>query len=136
MSNVKEFTWKPTGTRKVIRPVENPKKGEDKFEEIDEEWPFTGEIVVKMTKATERLKLSKECRIEVKDGEVQSKDTTETAIKLIEIAKEKIKKVNLRRKDDGFVFNNVEDLEYDTEGAEILSTIGGKVLEGVKIGKN
>ena len=135
MGTEEVFTWKPEGTRKVVRPVEDAKEGEEQFKEVDEDWPFEGEVLVRMAKGPDRLQMSKECRVEVVDGKVVKKDNFDAAIKIAEIGRKYIKTIKLTRKEDKFVFDNIDDLEYDKEGMEVITAIGSKVLEGVQVGK-
>jgi hypothetical protein len=127
------FTWKPD-KYKTVEAVEVD--GESVTKEVEKDSPFDGFIDVKMPKYGERLQYSKECNIKVdKTGEVDSANNFDIAIKLLEIAKKHISTVKLKRKDDGFEFTAVEQMEYDKEGSEVLSQVGAQILQGFRLGK-
>ena len=129
------YTWKPI-KYKTVEAVEND-EGKTEAKEIEKETPFSGHVTVNMIKATERLRLQKECNVTLdENGVIVATDTFETAIKIIEAAKENITEVKLVRIDDKFEFNTVDDLEYDKDGTDVLSQVGAKILEGFKLGEN
>ncbi|GAH17770.1 unnamed protein product, partial [marine sediment metagenome] len=111
-----------------IKTVEMKKAGEEyKGETLKEDRvikdekknPFTGSIIIEVPKYTQRLQYLKECNFKTnKAGEVdQSGGTYDSIIKMIDIAKKHMTKVEVMRVEDGLLFESIEDLEYDKEGS-------------------
>lgn len=104
--------------------------------EAEETSPFTGSVTVKIPKHQERAQLLKEMGFTVKDGKAELKDTLDASGVLYDFVKKNVEKVDLKRREDGMIFDKVEMLEYDVDGATVLTEIGTKLQAGVRLGKS
>jgi hypothetical protein len=117
-----ELEWKPKAIvteEKTIEPI------------------FDGSIILKAPSYVERIKYFKD--LNLLDKQVLDADTMvkgDRLVNMIEIAKKHIINVDLKRKDDGIEFKSVNDLEYDTDGGDILVQVCSYLLEGARLGKN
>ena len=133
---MRTHNWKP-GKVSVAEQAKD-ENGKDIFEEdgmtpkmevIEKDSPFEGIVILKVPKYTERLKYMRECGIGKKDSEIDQ-------LKLIKIGIDHITKVELIRKEDKHVFKSVDDLEYDKDGADVLSSIANDIVSGIRLGEN
>lgn len=99
-----------------------------KIKVVKKDSPFKGIVIFKIPKYTERLEYIKECKI--------GKDEDPDAKRMVEIAIERITKVELTRIDDGMEFKTIEDLQYDKDGGSVLSSIANDIMGGVRLGEN
>ncbi len=104
----------------------------------DEKLVFEGEVVINLPKYSERLALLKSLNFKTSnDGKVEaSSDQIDSMIKMIEIASKHVASVKVRRIDDGYEFNSIDELEYDKEGSELINEIANVIMSGVKMGKH
>lgn len=132
------FEWKP-------KAKEVPKIKEDgSFEIVDgkpvivsKEPVFSGYVKVKVPKHFDRINVIKSIRNKINsNGELVEASNMESAEILMEFAKKQIDQVNLVRIDDSLEVKTVEWLEYDIDGAEVLSDISTVLVQGVKLGKS
>ena len=99
---------------------------------------FEGEILLQAPKYVERIAYFKELALlsgKVLDA-ANTEENAERVSKMIDIARKHIVKVNLKRKDDGIVFSSIDDLEFDSDGGDILIQVCAYLLEGARLGKN
>lgn len=97
---------------------------------------FEGTIKVKVPKHVERIKVIRDLNTKIEANGELVKTGMDSAEKLMEFAKSNIESVNLKRIEDGLEVKSIEWLEYDVDGAEILSDISQVLLAGVKLGKS
>ena len=97
---------------------------------------FSGYVRVAIPKHSERMNYLKSLSLSIKDGELTKSEAIDQAEMMIEFAKSKIVEVRLSRIEDGFVFDKVEMLEYDSDGPSILTQVASKLANGVKLGKS
>jgi hypothetical protein len=97
---------------------------------------FDGSVKVKVPKHVDRIKLIRSLNTTVDVSGELVKTGMDSAEKLMDFAKSHIETVSLKRIEDGVEVKNVEWLEYDVDGAEVLSEISNVLLQGVKLGKS
>ncbi len=97
---------------------------------------FTGFIKYKLPGYIERLRILKQVNYKISNGEMLSEDLWETSIRLAELAMNLITEVNIVRREDGYVFDSVNTLQYDVQGSAIISRIGNRISSGITLGKN
>lgn len=97
---------------------------------------FEGTVKVKVPKHIDRIKLLREINTKVDPSGALLNTGMDSAEKLMEFAKSHIESVSLKRIEDGLEINKLEWLEYDVDGAEVLSDISTMLIQGVKLGKN
>lgn len=123
------FEWKD-------KPKEKERVKEDgEIEVYSDPARFNGVVTVKIPKHQDRIRFLKELRTSIKDGEA-TEANLEMSDKLLDYAKSHIEKVDLKRLDDGFEFNSVEQLEYDIHGADVLGDIASVLIQGVRLSKS
>ena len=88
-----------------------------------------GCIEIDIPKFSERMAIVK--ATEFKDG-VKVEDA-EKVLMLVDLAKEKAKKVELKH-ESGLDLTSIEELEYYQEGLAIIYEIAGIILNGVPLG--
>ena len=131
------FEWKPKQLTVPVLDENGAVVMEDgKIKTESKSSPFDGVIKVKPLKHQDRLKLVKEYEGKIgPTGEIEKRSGTETMSMMMEIAVKQIESVDLKRLDDGFHITSVDFLEYDEDGASVLSDIGADILKGVRLGK-
>jgi len=128
---MKTYVW--TAPEKITTvKMDKDENGEVIQKQEEKDNPFEGTVILKVPKYTERLQFMKTCNF---GSKVEDGVNYDSMIEMIKIAKDHITKVELKRKEDGQEFTTVDDLEYDSEGSEILNELGTKILGGVKLGK-
>ena len=101
-----------------------------KFEKMG----FDGFIEVDLFPLKQRLEMLKKISIEMKDGVANQSDALTSTIELTNIAKERIKKVDLKM--NGLEFTSIDDLEFYKEGVDILNEISGVLINGISLGES
>lgn len=119
------YTWKP-------KAVEFEQDGKvEKIEPL-----FEGEIKIRAPKYTERVGYLKQAVLSTENNELNVTAMNADRIeRMVEIAKRHIEEVNIVRIEDGYEFKSVDDLEYDTDGGNLLVQVASSVMEGVRLGK-
>ena len=119
---MKEFSYVPKS--KVVDGVEIPAA-------------FTGKIGISIPKFTERVKLLKEVQFgNTVPGQSDAANNLDFSVKMAEIAKSHTVRVALTRVSTQETLSSFEDLEYDTDGTDLINQIGHMVLTGISLGKN
>lgn len=151
MSETKDIKkWTLKIPEKLKEPREEPKltpEGKQILDEdgdpvvnttfVDVDAPIEGSVVIKLLSAKDRALLSRDVRYRVNgDGELVKKSNEEIAAAFLEAAENAIVSVSLKRKEDGYEYKDVEDLSFDDDGTKILSYVGLKIVQGVKLGKD
>lgn len=97
---------------------------------------FSGIVKCNIPKHGDRMKFVNTISSEInQEGELTEAKGVDKGQMMIDFAMKHIKEVNLVRKEDGFIFNKIEMLEYDIDGANILMQIAGKLSQGIHLGK-
>lgn len=124
------FDWKPEP-----KQISIPK--EDGTIEMKTIVPaFEGTVKVKVPKHTDRIKVLRDINTSVSSTGALENVGIDSAEKLMNFAKSNIESVDLKRISDGLVVNKVDWLEYDIDGADILSDISNILIQGVRLGKS
>lgn len=98
---------------------------------------FKGEYVVNLPKMSERYALIKELKFKMgASGEIEvGEDQIDTIIKITEVVEKHLKKINLVHTASGEAIKSFDDLDYITEGQDIINEISGYLFSGVSLGK-
>lgn len=94
---------------------------------------FSGAITVDVPKYTDRLRLLKDVNFSAGDKELDKTSGVESMIRMIEIAPNYIKEIEVVRIFDGKKYTSFEELNEDAD--EVCVEITKLVFEGVKLGK-
>jgi len=97
---------------------------------------FEGSVTLKVPRHVDRIKVIRSLSTKIDESGELVKSGMDSAEKLMDFAKAQIESVNLKRIDDGLEIKTVEWLEYDVDGAEILSEISNTLIQGIKLGKS
>lgn len=98
---------------------------------------FDGMVKVRIPSNAERIKFMKSTAlIANQDGQVIETKGIDQTIAFAEFAKSHIEKVELKRLEDGYEFKTLEELDFDVDGLEVLTDIGVKLSQGIRLGKN
>lgn len=98
---------------------------------------FSGMVKVKIPKHQERVRFVKTLNTNVNSsGELVQSNVMSRAEIMMDFAVKHIESVDLKRIEDGFVINSVEMLEYDKDGAHVLTDIANHLIEGISLGKS
>lgn len=132
------FDWKPKAKKDVKLDEQGlPVRDENgKLVLVEKEPVMTGVVKIKIPKHAERIKYVKSLNTKIVDGELHNEDGLGGAEKMLDFAKQQIESVDLVRKEDGYIFNSIDLLDHDADGAEILTDIAKLLIEGVRLGKN
>ncbi len=95
-----------------------------------------GFVEIKLLKYNDRMKVLESLNLKPnKEGEVTvNKDTIDQLSKIRERLVDQITKVDLKHKDSGLHFKSLDDLEYYEEYQEVVNSLSGILLNGVKLG--
>lgn len=116
------------------QPIKNP---DGSFETKAGEKVFVGKVKVKIPKHSERLQFLKQISLAVSnDGTVDRQHSVDLSEKIIAYAVAHIESVDLTRSKDQMKFGNVDMLEYDVDGLDVLSDIGKMLMDGVRLSKS
>ncbi len=98
---------------------------------------FSGSVKVKIPKHQERVRFAKTLNTVVDtSGALVQANTMSRSEQMMDFAVKHIEKVDLKRVSDGYVFNSIEMLEYDKDGAHVLMDIANHLIEGISLGKS
>lgn len=111
------YVWKPT-------------------EETGLDKTFTGHVVASIPKHKDRIEFVKRLTLASKEAEMVSVSGMEQTELLLGLAEKQITEVKLTRIDDGYVFQSVDELNSDADGFQVLTQVGMKLSQGVRLGKN
>lgn len=104
---------------------------------VDVDSPIEGSVQIVLKSAKDRALLARDVRYRISgDGELIKKSNEEIAASFLEAAENSIVSVSLKRKEDGYEYKDVEELSLDDDGTKILSYVGLKIVQGVKLGKD
>jgi len=95
---------------------------------------FSGAVTVDVPKYTDRLRLLKDVNFSIGDKELDKTSGVESMIRMIELAPNYIKEVDVIRLADGKKYTSFEELNDDAD--EVCVEITKLVFEGVKLGKS
>lgn len=131
---MKEFAYTP-------QPVERVLEGKVVLDEegkpVTDPSLFKGEIILKIPKYAERLKLVGQLAVNIEsDGQVKTtKETMAAAIKMAEIAQEHIVSLKVENVETKEVYASFDDLEYDQDGTALINECANVVVNGIRMGK-
>lgn len=111
------YVWKPT-----------EENGLDKI--------FTGHVVAAIPKHKDRIEFVKRLALIAKGEEVTSVSGMEQTEEFLQFAEKQITEVKLTRVEDGYLFQSVDELNSDSDGFQVLTQVGMKLSQGVRLGKN
>jgi hypothetical protein len=99
---------------------------------------FKGSYTIEVPKFTQRLRYIKECnfKLDASGNLSVSIEESDAIIKMIEIASQHVKELNIEHVESGKKFDSMEQMEYDSDCDGILNEIGAKMLSGVQLGKS
>ena len=117
-----EFKWVP----------ENVKYVDDNGKEQEIESAFEGSVLLNAPDNITRMEYIKRTSKSYNEDNSSFDMSTE----FIKIAESNIKKVDLKRKEDGLKFTSLEDMKYDVEASNLLITIGARLVRGFSLGKD
>ena len=121
------FSWAPKEAK-----VERDGK------EIIIEPMFTGSVELKAAKYEDRMDYLQQISMDFEDGKADllPANSVKRLKNMIAIAKKHIIKIDLKRKSDGYEFNDVEQLEYDGDGGLLLLQIANEIAQGFTLGEH
>ena len=100
-----------------------------------EDKDYEGTIKWDVPSYAQRLNYSKQCNYEIVDGQfVYSAQNIDGLLKALELAKDHVKEVNLKRKSDGREYKSYDDLLMDAD--EVCQELQGLVLSRPSLGKS
>lgn len=95
---------------------------------------FTGVVTLKMLTFKERISAAQELGIGVtKDGSVDVQDGLGVALKMLDKLKEQVVTVDVKYGENAF--KSLDDLEYFSEGNELIQELGKVMMNGMSLGK-
>jgi hypothetical protein len=100
---------------------------------------FSGELLLRVPNASEKLELLEQVGVEVNDnGEISAKQSgLATTAKMIRASESFYQKVDLKRLSDNSEFKNFDDLHYESDCMPILIEMAQKIFSGgVTVSKN
>lgn len=95
---------------------------------------FKGWALIDVRPFVERAQMLKDLDLSVKEGEAVPADQMDKVIKIQELAKKHVKKIEVDF--EGTKFTSADELECYVEGQEVINELAGFVLNGVKLSKN
>lgn len=96
--------------------------------------PFSGSIDIEIPTYVERISLCQTLGISGRDEDTTAAlKTAERAYKLVA---DRVKKVDITVTETKQVINNLSDLSYYKEGADLIGTLSRFVINGIPLGKN
>jgi len=95
--------------------------------------PFEGFIKINIPSYDKRMSLVKDMQFKVKDGKVEFQDEVELGQKMVQIAKEYIMEIDLKK--DEFEIKNFDDLSCFEEGMALINKAATMIYRGIPLGK-
>ena len=125
-----------------VNLVKIPSVDEDNDGNRNESFNWKGKAVINLPKYKERLKIIRDMGIQVNMNQEQGAEvdfTQEggafvTAEKMADLAEKHIISLDAEHLPTKQKFKEVEDLEYSSEGVELLNALASMVVNGVSLG--
>ncbi len=98
---------------------------------------FEGKVLIKQINASQRAEFMDKFNFEEKDGQMKTKDKLSSMQKVfIDICKEMVVGIDLKRLEDGAVFKDPEDLQWEDDLYPMIQEIGQHVINPSPLVKN
>lgn len=140
---MKDIVWTPEPYKVPVTPEDSEWDSEKENQTKQSESPFKGSVVFTMPLYTQRLKYLKECNFNTgKDVDVAGGSSYDSMIRMVEIAKKHIAKVDLTFEEadengeaKAATITSFDELQESAEGADAINQIATLILRGTKIKK-
>ena len=98
---------------------------------------FSGHVLLKQVNSAQRAEFMDKFNFEEKDGQMKAKDKLSAMQKVfIDICKDMVVGIDLKRAEDGFEFKDIEDLHWEEDLYPMIQDIGQHVINPAPLSKN